>query len=421
MTISRRSFIQASAVAAGASVAAPRYVFSAGATTTAPNDVVVVIFQRGAMDGLQAIVPYADSNYVRQRPNIAIPAPGAVGGSLPLDNFFGFHPSLAPLMPLYEQGSLAVVHATGLKSTNRSHFECQRFLETALVSPNQNPGWLNRHVGNVGVGTAFQAVGMGSSVQPALQGTQPSIGMSSISNFGFKTKSTRKTELEDLLYALNDSNARTSVSGRLALDAIDYLAAANPKQYTTSPAALYPNTTFGNRLKEVAQMVKSNIGLQVACVDIGGWDHHANIKTALPPLLDELAKSLLAFHTDLGYLMKRVTVITMTEFGRRVKENSSAGTDHGAGSSMFLMGGGVVGKKVYANWPGLADANLFNGDLDVTIDYRTVLNELLHKRARNAAMDTQFPGYVRQPWIGCFRKQNLETIESIKPPIIPKT
>jgi uncharacterized protein (DUF1501 family) len=420
MTLSRRSFIQASALAAGATVAAPRYVFSADVTPSA-NDVIIVIFQRGAMDGLQAIVPYADSNYVKQRPNIAIPAPGAVGGALPLDNFFGFHPSLAPMMPLFQNGSLAVVHATGLKTTNRSHFECQKFLETSLISNSQQPGWLNRHMGNIGAGTAFQAVGMGSSIQPSLQGTQSSIGMSSIGNFGFKSNSTRKTELEDMLYALNDSSAKTSTSARLALDAIDYLAAANPRQYVPNPAAVYPTTTFASRMKEVAQLIKSNIGLQMACVDIGGWDHHANIKNVLPPLLDELAKTLLAFNTDLGLIMRRVTVITMTEFGRRVKENSSGGTDHGAGSSMFLMGGGVVGGKVYSQWPGLADANLFNGDLDVTIDYRTVLNELLHKRARNSALEPQFPGYVRAPWVGCFRKENLDTVDSITPPLIPKT
>jgi uncharacterized protein (DUF1501 family) len=420
MTISRRSFIQASALAASATVAAPRYVFSAGATP-APNDILVVIFQRGAMDCLQAVVPYGDSNYVKQRPTIAIPKPGVVDGVLPLDNFFGFHPSLAPLLPLFNQGSLAVVHATGLKSTNRSHFECQKFLETSLISQNQNPGWLNRHIGNIGVGSAFQAIGMGTSVQPSLQGTQPSIGMSSISSFAFKTNSTRKTELEDILYALNDATARPSVNGRLALDAIDYLTVANPKQYITNTAAVYPNTTFGNRLKELAQLIKSNVGLQMACVDIGGWDHHANIKNLMPPLLDELAKSLAAFNTDLGLLMNRVTVVTMTEFGRRVKENSSGGTDHGSGSAMFLMGGGVNGGKVYSEWPGLADANLFNGDLDVTTDYRTVLNELLHKRARNSALATQFPGYVREPWLGCFRKDNLDTLGSIKPPIIPKT
>jgi len=414
MELTRRRFIQASALASGAAALAPRYVFSSAAV--APNDVLVVIFQRGAMDCLQAIVPYADANYLKQRPTIAVPQPGAANGALALDNFFGFHPSLAPLMPLYQSGQLGVVHATGLKHDERSHFECQMHIESALLDHTQHTGWLNRHIGNIGVNGSFQAVGMGSAVQMALQGAQPAMGMSSIASFSFSSSSTRKSELEDTLYALNSAASQTSTSARQALDAVDYLALANPAQYLVQNAAVYPTTTFGTQLKEVAQLIKSKVGLQMACVDIGGWDHHSNITTALPPLLDELAKGLLAFNTDLGSTMKSVTVITMTEFGRRVKENASGGTDHGAGSAMLLMGGSVIGGKVYAEWPGLADANLFNGDLDVTIDYRTVLNELQHKRCRDGNAEGQFPGFTPGPWLGCFRKENLESSGSIKPP-----
>lgn len=418
MELTRRRFIQASALASGAAVLAPRYVFSSSAV--APNDVLVVIFQRGAMDCLQAIVPYADTNYLKQRPTIAIPQPGAANGALALDNFFGFHPSLAPLMPLYQSGQLGVVHATGLKHDERSHFECQMHIESALIDHTQHTGWLNRHVGNIGVNGSFQAVGMGSAVQMALQGAQPAMGMSSIASFSFSTSSTRKTELEDTLYALNSAASQTSTSARQALDAVDYLALANPAQYPVENSAVYPTTTFGTQLKEVAQLIKSKVGLQIACVDIGGWDHHSNITTALPPLLDQLAKGMLAFNTDLGSRMKSVTVITMTEFGRRVKENSSGGTDHGAGSAMLLMGGGVIGGQVYTDWPGLADANLFNGDLDVTIDYRTVLNELMHKRCRDGNAEGQFPGFSSGPWVGCFRKENTETFGYITPPAVPK-
>lgn len=414
MELTRRHFLQASALCAGTAVLAPRFVFSA--TNSVPNDIVVVIFQRGAMDCLQAVVPYADSNYLKQRPTIGIPAPGAANGALPLDNFFGLHPSLAPLMPLYQSGRLGIVHATGLKQNERSHFECQRNLEAGLPTTGVYPGWLNRHIGNIGVGQTFQAVGLGTAVQPALQGPQPAIGMSSIADFKFKTKSTRKTELEDALYAISDGTSKPAVSGRQALDAVDYLAAANPAVYPVQNGAVYPTTTFGNRLKEVAKLIKSGVGLQMACVDIGGWDHHSNIVNLLPPLLDELAKALVAFHDDLGVHMNKVTVVTMTEFGRRVKENSSGGTDHGAGSSMFLMGGSVNGGKVYAQWPGLADANLFNGDLNVTTDYRTVLNELMHKRTQDSNVVAQFPGFIPGPWLGCFKKENLDVPGSTKPP-----
>ncbi len=418
MELTRRHFIQASALTSGAALLAPRYVFSS-TSAPAPNDILVVIFQRGAMDCLQAIVPYADSDYIKQRPTIAIPQPGAANGALALDNFFGFHPSLAPILPLFQSGQLAVVHATGLKHDERSHFECQMHIESALVDHAQHTGWLNRHIGNIGVNGSFQAVGMGSSVQMALQGTQPAVGMSSIAAFSFSSTSTRKTELEDALYALHPAATQISNSAKQALDAIDFLALASPSQYAVENAAVYPTTTFGTQLKEVAQLIKSKVGLQMACVDINGWDHHTNISTALPPLLDELAKGLLAFNTDLGNTMKNVTVITMTEFGRRVKENASGGTDHGAGSAMLLMGGGVIGGQVYSEWPGIADANLFNGDLDVTIDYRTVLNELLHKRCRDGNADGQFPGFEPGPWVGCFRKENVETYDYINPPAIP--
>jgi len=414
MEFSRRHFLQASAVCAGTAVLAPRYVFSSN--TTSPNDVLVVIFLRGAMDCLQTVVPYADSNYLKQRPTIGIPAPGLANGALPLDNFFGLHPSLAPILPLYQSGRLGIVHATGLKQNQRSHFECQRNLEAGLQTTGFYPGWLNRHIGNIGVGETFQAVSVGTAVQASLQGPQPAIGMSSIADFSFKTNSSRKTEMQDTLYALSDSTAKPSVSGRQALDAVDYLAVANPGQYPVQNNAVYPNTTFGNRLKEAAQMIKAGIGLQMACVDLGGWDHHSSIAALMPPLLDELSKSLLAFHDDLGSLMNKVTLVTMTEFGRRVKENSSGGTDHGSGSAMFMMGGSVIGGKVYSEWPGLADANLFNGDLDVTIDYRTVLNELMQKRAHDSNIEGQFPGFTSGPWLGCFRKENLDTSGSIKPP-----
>lgn len=418
MELTRRRFIQASALTGSAAMLAPSFVFSSPGAP-APNDILVVIFQRGAMDCLQAIVPYADSDYIKQRPTIAIPQPGAANGALPLDGFFGFHPSLAPILPLFQTGQLAVVHATGLKHDERSHFECQMHIESALVDHTQHTGWLNRHIGNIGANGSFQAVGMGSAVQMALQGTQPAVGMSSIAAFSFSSSSARKTELEDTLYALHPAATQTSNSARQALDAIDYLALANPGLYPVDNAAVYPTTTFGTQIKEVAQLIKSGVGLQMACVDIGGWDHHTNISTALPPLLDELAKGLLAFNTDLGNKMKSVTVITMTEFGRRVKENASGGTDHGAGSAMLLMGGSVIGGQVYSEWPGLADANLFNGDLDITIDYRTVLNELMHKRCRDGNIEGQFPGFESGPWVGCFRKYGTETYDYITPPAIP--
>ena len=399
MKFSRRTFLQASAL--GSAVAlAPRLAFSASAT--APNDVLVVIFQRGAMDGLQAIVPYGDADYYRLRPTIGIPASGP-GAVLPLDGLFGFNPALAPLLPLFQAGHLGVVHATGIKSGSRSHFQCQDTMERSYLGASSSPsGWLNRHTSDVGPQGTFQAVGLASGLQVSLQGPAPTIGMQSISSFAVKSSSKRKTQIEDTLYQLYAANSKLGVSARRALDATDFLALANPSQFSAANGALYPATTFGDQMLQVAQLIKSGVGLQMACVDIGGWDHHDDINTDLPPLLDELANTLLAFNTDLGTSMSGVTVITMTEFGRRAGENGSLGTDHGTGSAMLLMGGGVLGGVVYSNWPGLSAAKLYNGDLDATVDMRTVLSELLVKRAREPNLAAAFPGFSPGPYLGCF-------------------
>ncbi len=400
MNFSRRTFLQASALG-GAVALAPRLAFSA--TGAAPNDVLVVIFQRGAMDGLQAIVPYGDADYYRLRPNIGIPASGD-GAVLPLDGFFGFNPALAPLLPLFQAGQVGVVHATGIKSGSRSHFLSQDIMERAYLGANSSPsGWLNRHATAVGPQATFQAVGLAGGLQVSLQGPAPAIGMQSISSFTLTSSSKRKTQIEDTLYSLYASGSKLGVSARRALDATDYLSLANPAQYAAANGALYPATTFGAQMFQVAQLIKAGVGLQMACVDIGGWDHHDDINDDLPPLLDELANSLLAFNTDLGATMAGVTVITMTEFGRRAGENGSLGTDHGTGSAMLMMGGGVLGGTVYGDWPGLSSAKLYNGDLDVTVDYRTILSELLVKRAREPNLSAAFPGFSPGPFMGCFK------------------
>lgn len=399
MNPSRRTFLKASALG-GALCAAPKLVFSA--TGAAPKDVIVVIFQRGAMDGLQAVVPYGDADYYKLRPTVGIPASGT-GAVLPLDGLFGLNPALAPILPLFQSGQLAAVHATGIKSGSRSHFQCQDTLERAYLAVGGSPsGWLNRHTSSVGVESTFQAVGVATGLQMSLRGPAPSIGMQSISSFTVNTNSRRKTEMQNVLYDLYSAGSRLGVNARRALDATDYLALANPTQYLAANGAVYPTTTFGSQMFQVAQLIKSGLGLQMACLDIGGWDHHDDINADLPPLLDELSRSLLAFNTDLGTAMSGVTVLVMTEFGRRAGENGSLGTDHGTGSAMLLMGGGVVGGHVYTDWPGLASAKLYQGDLDVTTDIRTVMSELLLKRGQEANLAAVFPGFVPGPYLGCF-------------------
>ena len=403
MTLNRRDFFKIAGIA-GAAGLAPRLAFAQSAAVARSSDTLVVVYLRGGMDGLNAVAPYADANYYRLRPTVNVPRPGTAGGALDLDGFFGLHPSLAPLLPLYASGKLAVVQAAGFRQASRSHFECQDRMERATLDLNLvASGWLNRHLETVGVGETFQAVGFGRSVQAALRGPAPVIGLATVAEFTIRTSSQRKGEIMNAFGALYDDASLLASSSTQALEAVDQLAEATPANFAVEGGAVYPVTNFGNQFKEVAQIIKAGLGLQYACIDLGGWDHHDDEVNELPPLLDELARTLAAFDADLGPRMSNVTVVTMTEFGRRARENASRGTDHGAGSLMMLLGGGVVGRNVYRNWPGLNDADLYNGDLEVTTDYRSVLTEVLEKRMGGTDVAKVFPGYARQPALGTLR------------------
>lgn len=423
MTLDRRTFLKAGAVLGAAGALGPRMVF--GATSSPPADTVVVIFLRGGMDPLQTVPPYGDNDYARLRPTIRIPNPGVGGGALPLDNFFGLHPSLAPLLPIYNSKRLAVVHATGLKHDERSHFACQDHLETGMsdlagaMGHDGHSGWLNRQMMGIGDPGGFYAIGMGSAMQASLRGDASALAMQNLASFSFSSSSARKALMEDQLYRLFGRDNGVGIASRSALDSTDYLAALNPGALPAQNGAVYPGTTFGAQLKEVAQLIRSHSGLRIACIDLGGFDHHNAINTGLPPLLDELARGLAAFNTDLGAAMDNISLLTMTEFGRRVAENASGGTDHGCGSMMFLMGGGVLGGRVYSYWPGLRDSELFNGDLDVTVDYRTVLTELMVKRMGGPGAAEVFPDVAGQPALGCFSSNRVNGDRRIGVPTQP--
>ena len=407
MTLDRRSFLKSGALLGAGALVGPRLLFGASAGLP-PADVVVTIFLRGGADGLQMVSPYADPDYRRLRPTIAIPAPGATGGSLDLDGFFGLHPSLAPLLPLYRAGHLGVVHATGFKHDERSHFSCQDHIESGMITLSSSgghtghDGWLNRYLMGTGDPGGFIAVGMGSAMQGSLRGDASALAMQNLASFSFSSTSTRKPALQAELDVLYSRTTAICAASRGALANSDYLAVMKPGAIALENGAIYPATTFGGQLKEVAQLIKANMGLRMACVDLNGFDHHNAINTSLPPLLDELAQALAAFNQDLGARMDRVTLVTMSEFGRRVGENASAGTDHGCGSLMLLMGSGVRGGRVYADWPGLRDIDLFNGDLDVTLDYRSVLTELLVRRMGGDTAVPVFPDVAGLPLPGCF-------------------
>ncbi|HWT14969.1 MAG TPA: DUF1501 domain-containing protein [Patescibacteria group bacterium] len=405
MALTRRDFFRGAGALAALSAAMPRLAFAKAASTT-DRGVLLVIFQRGGMDGLNVVVPHGDADYYRLRPGIGIPRPGTPNGAIDLDGFFGLNPALSPLLPLYQAGELALVQATGYRHDSRSHFECQDHIERGTLHLHDTPsGWLNRHLAVVGGDANFQAIGFGGAIQASLRGMAPVIGVNDIADFTLATDSVQKGVLQSALERLYDASTLLAATSVQALDAVDELAEVEPAQFPVEGGASYPTGRFGSQLRELAQIIKAGMGLEVACVDIGGWDHHAAIGQVLPPLLTELAQGLLAFRTDLGARMADVTVVTVTEFGRRAYQNASGGTDHGSAFSSLVLGGGVNGGRVYADWPGLRDADLFNGDLDVTIDYRTWLGELLEKRAGNPEVASVFPGFTSGPGLGLFRSR----------------
>lgn len=398
----RRDFLKLTGVAAVGATMLPRLAFASGASGT--RDTLVVVFLRGGMDGLNVVVPHADADYYRIRPAIAIPRPGSPSGAIDLDGRFGLHPALAPLQPLYASGGLALVQSVGLEQASRSHFECQDRVERAsLETPGIIDGWVNRHLAIVSSGNPFQGMAVGKAVPGGFRGAHPVIGVSSVASFATTTTSEQPDRREAALAGLYADSSPLSTTASTTLDALGVFRAADAADLPVENGALYPATAFGEQMADAARLIKADIGLEVVGVDLGGWDHHNGEAQQLQSLLDELARTLVAFHTDLGARMQAVNVLTMTEFGRRAGENASLGTDHGAASAMFLLGGGVVGGRVYGDFRGLDDASLVQGDLDVTLDYRTVLAELLASRMGNPQASTVFPNAPIGTPIGAFR------------------
>jgi uncharacterized protein (DUF1501 family) len=413
MPFSRRSFLT-SLGALSLPSWFPRLAFAAQPEArAAARDVLVCIFQRGGADGLNVVVPHAESAYHDARPNLQIPDPGATNGVIDLDGFFGLHPSLAPFKELWDDKALAVVHAVGSPDANHSHFASMDVIERGTPSNQVTSGWIGRHLASFSDGNTspFRAVGFGALLQASLRGPVSATALQSIVDFHLKGRHgmtpSQVTQFQATLAALYNGNTFADLEGSQTFKAIAQLAQANPGQYQPDNGAQYPTSDFGKGLLQVAQLIKADLGLEVACVDLGGWDtHSAEGVTSghLPDLLNDLSTSLHAFATDLGSRMSGVTVVTMSEFGRRVKENASGGTDHGSGSCMFVLGGQVNGGKVYGRWPGLAPEQLYGpGDLAPTTDFRTVLGEVVEKRLGNSALDSVFPGFTEPAFLGVCR------------------
>lgn len=367
------------------------------------GDVLVNIFLRGGMDGLSVVAPFAEgANYYDVRPTIAVPEPGRANGAIDLDGRFGLHPTLAPLKEIYDQQHLAIVHATGSIDPSRSHFDAMTFMEAGVPgNKTLNTGWIGRHLQAAAWqnDSPFRAVGMGAMIPSALRGPITPLSIRSIADFHFRGREDELHRLQQAISSLYTIQAPTNQLERqagLVFKTIATLDQLQATDYQPANGAQYPDDEFGLGLKQVAQLIKADVGLEVACVDLGGWDTHENQGTLtgeFNTLLTTLSNGLAAFYHDLRDYMAGVTVVTMSEFGRRAHENGSQGTDHGHGNVMFLMGGGVNGGQVHARWPGLAPEALDDGDLAITTDYRDVLAEVVSRRLRNPALDQIFPGY----------------------------
>jgi uncharacterized protein (DUF1501 family) len=371
--------------------------FPASATLPADRDILVCIFQRGAADGLNALVPYGDADYYIKRSSIAVPAPGNAAGAIDLDGFFGLHPALAPLKAIYDAGDLALVHATGIPHGSRSHFTAQGLVERGVTDrAGPTNGWLGRHLSLLAPASnsAFRIVAISGNVPVSLQGANEPLAISNLSEFSFD-QDIIDSGYPAVLADLFRSPVPFYATAQAALSAMDELQAANLPAITPDNGAVYPDTVLGNKLLQVGQLIKSTLPVEVICLDADGWDHHESLPTYLQASLSELAGALSAFYTDMGTQMQRITVLVQTEFGRRVAQNASNGTDHGTGSLAYLLGGGVNGGQVVASWPGLATADLEMGeDLKITTDLRTVLTELLDKRLGGTDAGIVFPGFV---------------------------
>jgi uncharacterized protein (DUF1501 family) len=402
MSITRRIFLRNSALAVVGTAAVPSFLTRAafGAVENGGRTKrLVVIFQRGAADGLNIVVPYAERNYYAMRPNINIPQKSVVD----LNGFFGLHPALSAFQPLWQQRQLAIVHAAGSPDTTRSHFDAQDFMESGTPGiKSTDDGWLNRSLRNLPSTppvSPFRAIALGPSLPRILSGNEPAVAMNNINDFSVGGKSPKPSPAATAFEAMYDhsSDAVLHGTGEETFDAVKMLKSADPGKYTPAPNANYPKGRFGDSLRQLAQLIKANLGVQVAFADIGGWDHHVNEGAAegqLANVLGDFSQSIAAFWNDLGDLGEDTVVVTMSEFGRTARENGNRGTDHGHANVMFVLGGPVKGGKVYGRWPGLDQAQLYEGrDLALTTDFRQVIGEAVTRHLGNKNLAAVFPGY----------------------------
>jgi uncharacterized protein (DUF1501 family) len=374
---------------------APLWLQRAALADDAPGrrkKVLVAIFQRGAADGLNIVVPHGEKRYYNLRPTIAVPQSSAID----LDGFFGLHPSLAPLKPLWDRQQLAIVHAAGSPDPTRSHFDAQDYMESGTPGLKATTdGWLNRALpAEAGKPSPVRAVSLGPTLPRSLRGANNAVAVDNLNSFSVRDAAAAKV-LESMYAGSQDQVL--GGTGRETFEAVALLQSIQKTPYQPAAGANYPKGRFAESMRQIAQLIKADVGVEVAFADIGGWDHHVNEVGQLSARLDEFGSSLAAFYQDLGDRMEDVVVVTMSEFGRTAKENGNRGTDHGHANAMFVMGGPIKGGKVYGKWPGLAPEQLYEQrDLALTTDFRDVLSEAVYRHLGNRSIKPVFPNYEAQ-------------------------
>jgi len=395
-----------SALAAATPAWLPR-VAMASSHRSSMRDVIISIYLRGATDGLTMLVPYADNAYYSARPTLNVPRPdsGLDNRATDLDGFFGLPPAMLPLIPAYQSGQLLFLHATGSTDPSRSHFDAQRFMEVGKPNdPSLATGWLGRHLASVtpmDPAAILRAVGISTGLMRTLVGAPATLPIPNLDTFDLGgpsgTRVARRGALENMYETVPDPLQAAAIT---TVQTIDLLNTINFAGYQPTGGAAYPAGAFGTALRSAAALIKAQVGVEAIAVDLGGWDTHANqgnFTGTMAGLMDQLAQGLAALHADLnsGTVQPSHLVVCMSEFGRRVQENGSAGTDHGHGNCMLVMGNAVIGGRVLRQWPGLAPDQRYEGlDLQVTIDYRDVLAEIVQRRLGGSDLPFVFPDFA---------------------------
>jgi uncharacterized protein (DUF1501 family) len=399
--VTRRVFLKSTGIACLTLGFAPSFVARAAEAAGARKKLLITIFQRGAVDGLNMIVPFGEASYYQSRPSIAIARPGAADGAIDLNGFFGLHPRMAALKPLWDNNSLAVVHACGSPDATRSHFDAQDYMESATPGvKSTRDGWLNRYLQLArDTHDPLNAVAMTRQMPRSLQGTAPALAMGSVTEFGVRGGMAGTFES-----AYSTSGDRVlSATANDAFEAMRTLASKGAGTYRPANGAQYPRTPYGQALQEIARLAKADVGLEIAFAESNQWDHHANEGGATGQIanrLTDFAGGIAALAQDLGDRMADTIILTMSEFGRTVAENGNRGTDHGHGNAMIAIGGNVKGGEVYGRWPGLGVDDRFEGrDLAITTDFRDVFGEVVmrHLGADETTAARVFPGYGVKP------------------------